>query len=97
MEGSCTLLVDIPKGSYKHEELVAKLESKDVNEKIEALKYVVASTVTGQPMPKLLIHIIKYCMKTDHHGLKKVLLSYWEAVDKHAPDGSLLNEMILVW
>lgn len=94
MEGNCTLLVDMPKGTYKHEELVAKLESKDVADKIDALKFVIASTVNGQPLPKLLIHIIKFCSKTDNHQLKKLLLAYWETVDKHGP---ILDQMILVW
>lgn len=50
----------------------------------------------GDPMPKVLMTVIRFCLTTDHHELKKVLMLFWEIVPKYGPDGKLLPEMILV-
>lgn len=48
-------------------------------------------------MPKLLMTVIRFVVPSDDHKLKKLLLIYWEVIDKTGPDGKLLPEMILVW
>lgn len=35
-------------------------------------------------------------LQTDSHNIKKVLLYYWEIIEKVKPDGELRDEMILV-
>jgi coatomer subunit beta len=40
--------------------------------------------------------VIKFCLSSDNHTIKKLLLLYWEVVDKKNKDGVLLHEMILV-
>ena len=47
-------------------------------------------------MPKLLMTVIRFCVPCDDHKIKKLLLFYWEVVEKTGPDGKLLPEMILV-
>jgi len=47
-------------------------------------------------MPKMLMVVIRFIVPSDDHKLKKLLLIYWEVIDKTGPDGKLLPEMILV-
>jgi coatomer subunit beta len=46
---------------------------------------------------QLLMTIIRYVMPIDDHKIKKLLLLYWEIVDKTTPEGKLLDVFILVW
>lgn len=73
------------------------LESKDIETKIATLKQIVMNTLNGEQYPKLLMPVIKFCLNTDNHFIKKLLLLYWEVVDKKTKEGNLLHEMILVW
>ena len=52
--------------------------------------------LNGEVMPKLLMTVIRFCVPCDDHKIKKLLLVYWEVVEKTGPDGKLLPEMILV-
>ena len=40
---------------------------------------------------------MQYCIHTENHELKKLLMYYWEVVQKYDARGELLPEMILVW
>lgn len=40
--------------------------------------------------------VIRYCLPSNDHQIKKLLLIFWEIVPKRGPDGKLLHEMILV-
>lgn len=97
-EKQCTLLLsyDSPLGLVKEQDFIEKLESKDEEIKIEALKCLIAGVVNGEHYPKLLMSVIKFCLHSENHFLKKLLLAYWECVEKKGKDGHLLHEMILV-
>jgi len=98
MERNCTLLLHIDKSTPPNEdEIKAQLENKDVPTKIGALKATIQLILNGETMPSLLMMIIRFCVPCDDHMVKKLLLIYWEVVDKTGPDGKLLPEMILVW
>ena len=79
------------------EDLQKKLEQEDPTVKAEALKELILLTANGHSFPRLLMQVIKYCINTKDHALKKLLLIYWEVVDKTNAEGKLLQEMILVW
>lgn len=97
MSSNCSVLFDsqVIQG-LSEGELQKKLESKDENVKIDGLKQIIMSTLNGQKFPKLMMTIIKYCLHTQNHFVKKLLLVYWEVVEKKNADGVLLHEMILV-
>lgn len=78
-------------------ELKAELESKVDDRKIEAVKQAILLMLNGEPMPQLLMPVIQYCIHTENHELKKLLMYYWEVVQKYDARGQLLPEMILVW
>jgi len=80
----------------KEADYMQKMESKNEETKVAALKCLISSTVSGESYPRLLMSVIKYCLHSDHHLLKKLLLTYWEVVEKRTKDGNLMHEMILV-
>jgi len=98
LEANCTVLVTFEEStsSLKESDLQKKLESKDDKVKIEGLKQIILLTLNGQSFPKLLMSVIKYTLHSESHLIKKLLLMYWEVVQKKNKDGVLLHEMILV-
>ena len=78
-------------------EIREQLESNDVAEKISGLKTLISLQLQSEQMPRLLMTVIRFVVPSEDHKLKKLLLIYWEVVDKTGPDGQLLPEMILVW
>jgi coatomer subunit beta len=77
-----------------------RLESEDPLIKADALRELILNIVNGQPQPRMLMPVLKFCLNTKDHNLKKLLLIFWEVVDKTTADGpnkgKLLPEMILV-
>jgi len=97
MERNCTVLLHYDKSAPPNEdEIKEQLENKDVATKIGALKATIQLMLNGEMMPSLLMTVIRFCVPCDDHVVKKLLLIYWEVVDKTGPDGKLLPEMILV-
>nr|KAJ3419124.1 coatomer subunit beta [Polyrhizophydium stewartii] len=52
--------------------------------------------LNGDPLPQLLMHVIRFIMPSRNKALKKLLLLYWEICPKTNPDGKLKQEMVLV-
>eukprot|EP00808_Paulinella_micropora_P012978 g39973.t1 len=97
LERQCSLLIgadDAP--AVSDTDLAKRLESKKDEDKIQALKELILATLQGENFPRLRMHVIKYCIHTRNHTLKKLLLNYWEVVEKRDPSGAPLHEMILV-
>lgn len=97
-ERPCPLLVshastDIP--AIPH--LKKALEDANVDVKIDALKKVILLILSGETAHQLLMPIIRFVLPSKDRTIKKLLLLFWEVVDKKAADGKLLSEMILVW
>lgn len=72
------------------------LEKGDDETKIQAMRQIIISVINGDPMPDLLMTIIRYVMPSRNKRLKKLLYFYWEVCPKYDADGSLRHEMILV-
>jgi len=96
-EKACTLLIHYDKGEPANiNEIKKQLETGTVRDKIETMKQVILLMLNGEVMPQLLMTVIRFVMPVDDHTIKKVLLLYWEIVDKTNAEGKLLHEMILV-
>ena len=78
------------------DEISDLLTAKDVASKISGLKTLISLQLNGEAMPKQLMTVIRFCVPENDHMIKKLLLVYWEVVEKTGPDGKLLPEMILV-
>jgi len=94
-EKHCTVLIFHDKASPPtSDELAKRLESK--KDKADALEELVLLMINGESYPKLLMTIIKYVVASSDHRVKKLLMVYWEVVDKCKENGDLKEEMILV-
>ena len=97
-EGTCTLVIPNVTGDFPSiNDLKKKLESVVVTEKIAAMKTIIAGMLNGERVGGLLMHVIRFAATSSDHHLKKILMIYWENVDKRGPDGKPLAEMILMW
>ncbi|ANB12107.1 Sec26p [Sugiyamaella lignohabitans] len=72
------------------------LEKGSDEKKIDAMKRILTIMLNGDPMPQLLMQIIRFVMPSRNKQLKKLLHFYWEICPKLGADGKLKQEMILV-
>ena len=79
------------------QELKTQLEKGNDETKIETMRRILVIMLNGDPMPNLLMHIIRFVMPSKSKPLKKLLYFYYEIVPKLEPSGKLKQEMILVW
>lgn len=76
--------------------LQKSLENGNDEEKIRTMKDILVTMLEGNPLPELLMHIIRFVMPSKDKRLKKLLYFYWEIVPKLNENGNLRHEMILV-
>ncbi|RKF65769.1 Coatomer subunit beta [Golovinomyces cichoracearum] len=77
-------------------ELRTALEKGTDEGKVETMKRILTVMLNGDPMPQLLMHIIRFVMPSKHKTLKKLLYFYYEICPKLDAAGKLKQEMILV-
>jgi len=96
-EKHCTVIIYYDKGvPPTQEELAKRLESKKDNVKADALQELILLMINGESYPKMLMTIIRFVVISNDHRLKRLLMIYWEVVDKCNENGALKEEMILV-
>ncbi|KAI2626280.1 Coatomer, beta subunit [Xylaria nigripes] len=83
---------DVPSMS----ELRTQLEKGTDETKVETMKRILTVMLNGDPMPQLLMHIIRFVMPSKSKHLKKLLYFYYEICPKLDANGKLKQEMILV-
>eukprot|EP00177_Eucheuma_denticulatum_P003100 GFKZ01005588.1.p1 GENE.GFKZ01005588.1~~GFKZ01005588.1.p1 ORF type:complete len:958 (+),score=152.99 GFKZ01005588.1:167-3040(+) len=96
LERQCTLLIHQDVAPDDVDELKNQLESGDLEAKADALKRAISMQLSGEPLPGMLMMVIRYILPHEDTHLRKLGLYYLEIVDKHGPDGKMLPEMILV-
>jgi len=79
------------------QELKQQLEKGTDDLKVDTMKRVLTIMINGDPMPLLLMHIIRFVMPSKSKPLKKLLYLYYEICPKLDAAGKLKQEMILVW
>lgn len=79
------------------QELKMQLEKGTDETKVDTMKRILTVMLNGDPMPGLLMHIIRFVMPSKHKHLKKLLYFYYEICPKVDSNGKLKQEMILVW
>ncbi|CAJ0957695.1 unnamed protein product, partial [Mesorhabditis belari] len=95
----CYTLIHVPNDVELPSEaqLKEKFEKGDDKSRCDALKKLIYMINSGEKMsPGMLMYVIRFCLPSNDHTLKKVLLLFWEIVPKTNPQGKLLHEMILV-
>jgi len=79
------------------QELRTQLEKGNDDTKQETMKRILTIMLNGDPLPQILMHIIRFVMPSKSKPLKKLLYLYYEVCPKHDAGGKLKQEMILVW
>ncbi|KAI2617690.1 Coatomer, beta subunit [Hypomontagnella submonticulosa] len=77
-------------------DLRMQLEKGTDETKVDTMKRILTVMLNGDPLPQLLMHIIRFVMPSKHKPLKKLLYFYYEICPKHDAGGKLKQEMILV-
>ncbi|RDA87464.1 hypothetical protein CP532_2821 [Ophiocordyceps camponoti-leonardi (nom. inval.)] len=77
-------------------DLRLQLEKGTDEVKVDTMKHILTIMLNGDPMPTLLMHIIRFVMPSKHKPLKKLLYFYYEICPKLDASGKLKQEMILV-
>jgi len=96
-ENNCTILISTDKASaVVQDDIIKDLEQPVLSVKIRAIKNAITLLLSGEPMPRLLMSVIKGCLKEENKELKKLVKIYWEVACKYDAQGKLLPEMILV-
>ena len=95
-EKPCYLYIDDePLTSYR--DVTKKISSKEIPEKEEGLKTILGSMVNDDNYPQdLMMNVIHNLTIVDDINIKKLLFLFWEVIDKHKPDGTMKDEIILV-
>lgn len=98
MSEPCYTLIqqDDDKETLSAQDLKKALENGKDEQKIQTMKKIIALMINGDPLPQLLMHVIRFVTPSRDKRLKKLLLTYWEICPKTNPDGKLKQEMILV-
>ncbi|EME88975.1 uncharacterized protein MYCFIDRAFT_25877 [Pseudocercospora fijiensis CIRAD86] len=78
------------------QDLKNQLEKGSDEMKQETMKRILTIMLNGDPMPGLLMHIIRFVMPSKSKPLKKLLYLYYEICPKLDASGKLKQEMILV-
>lgn len=78
------------------QELKTQLEKGTDETKRQTMKRILSIMLNGDPMPNLLMHIIRFVMPSKDKALKKLLYFYYEICPKLDANGKLKQEMILV-
>ncbi|KAF3308937.1 coatomer subunit beta [Orbilia oligospora] len=82
--------------SSSQQDLKNQLEKGSDEIKMETMKRILVIMLNGDPMPGLLMHIIRFVMPSKHKGLKKLLYFYYEICPKLDSSGKLKQEFVLV-
>ncbi|KAL1996750.1 hypothetical protein VTN49DRAFT_7615 [Thermomyces lanuginosus] len=97
LENSYTLVhMDNSADQPSVQELRMQLEKGTDETKLETMRKIITIMLNGDPMPQLLMHIIRFVMPSKSKPLKKLLYFYYEICPKHDANGKLKQEMILV-
>jgi coatomer subunit beta len=79
------------------QELKLQLEKGTDESKLDTMRTIITIMLNGDPMPAILMHIIRFVMPSKSKALKKLLYFYYEICPKLDSNGKLKQEMILVW
>ncbi|XP_057452814.1 coatomer subunit beta-1-like [Lotus japonicus] len=97
MEKSCSLVGPFDKGTPAlANKIKESLKRNDVGAKIVALKKAIMLLLNSEIIPHLFITIIRDVLPYEDHTVQKLLLLYFEIIDKTDSRGKVLPDMILI-
>jgi coatomer subunit beta len=97
-ERSASIIINWePSGTVNTNELKRLLMEKEIDSKVAAMKQIVSMMVNGENLNSMFMPVTQFAGPARDNSLKKLLLLYYEVIDKRGPDGRLKQEMIMVW
>jgi len=66
-----------------------------LDEKVNALQQLIKLIINDDTYPRLMMPVLQFLVPSEDHEIKKLMLLYWEVVDKLKPDGSVKDELML--
>lgn len=66
-----------------------------ISEKIQGLQQLIKLVVHDESFPRLMMAVLQHLVPSEDHEIKKLVLLYWEAVEKTKSDGNVRDELIL--
>jgi coatomer subunit beta len=97
MSRNCSLIIDYGVSQSPNSADITKLlMTTRVSEKVDALKTLILLIQSDETYPRLIMQVVNYCSRDEDHELKKLLLIYWEIIEKTHPDGRLKDEIVML-
>ena len=94
---ACYLIIDYDVQSPPSSAEIAKLLEKGTEEeKIDAMKTLILMILQDEHFPRMIMTIVQHAMRVDSKEMKKLLMIYWESIEKTNPDGTLKDEMVML-
>ncbi|KAJ3082287.1 Coatomer, beta subunit [Rhizoclosmatium globosum] len=78
------------------QDLRNQLEKGNDETKVDTMKRILRIMMNGDPLPSVLMHVIRFVLPSKSKTLKKLLLVYWEICPRLGADGKLKPEMRLM-
>jgi coatomer subunit beta len=93
----CSILIDYEVDKAPEAQQVSRLlEKGSEEEKIDALKTLILMIMHDDTFPRMMMTVVQHCLKEDSKEIKKLLVIYWEILEKTNAEGKLKEEMILL-
>lgn len=94
---ACYLIIDYDVQSPPSSTEIAKLlEKGNEEEKLDAMKTLILMILQDEHFPRMIMTIVQHAMRVDSKEMKKLLMIYWESIEKTNPDGTIKDEMVML-
>lgn len=92
----CTLILHTDSSKPSNvQEIKTALERGNDQEKIDAMKQTIYMLLNGASATQLLVPVIRFITPCKNHTIKKLLLIFWELIDKQDPQ--VRSTLLLIW
>jgi len=93
----CFLIIDYDVSTPPSSKEIATLIEKGTEEeKIDAMKTLILMILQDENFPRMIMTVVQHAMRSESKYIKKLLLIYWEVIEKTNPDGTLKDEMVML-
>lgn len=94
---ACYLIIDYDVQSPPSSAEIAKLlEKGNEEEKVDAMKTLILMILQDEHFPRMIMTVVQHAMRVDSKEMKKLLMIYWESIEKTNPDGTIKDEMVML-
>lgn len=94
---ACYLIIDYDVQSPPSSTEIAKLlEKGSEEEKLDAMKTLILLILSDEHFPRMIMTVVQHAMRVDSTEMKKLLILYWETIEKTNSDGTIKDEMVML-